>query len=160
MIRSLLVFSALVFSLSAYASPKVGDYAAYATTLSLNGQTIQADVQRELTQFNASTNQYLERQTTQISGQSPQVNESWTDASNYLDDATIDSVLANCAASGGALQAVSVPAGSFNTCALPFSSDDSSGTAFVAKVPFGVVRLDSVRKSDGMTTQMNLRAFH
>lgn len=159
MIRSAFVLAAALVSVSAYATPRVGDYAAYDVSIALNGQTMQATLQQELVQHDATQNQFLQRQTIDIPGQQQQVEDSWTPASDFLDDATIEAILGNCAAANGTPQTITVPAGTFDTCAVKFENEGSTGTAFITKVPFGAARVDSVRKEDGMVINTALKAF-
>lgn len=159
MIRSLSILALALVSTSAYATPRLGDFAAFNAVISVNGQTIQADVQQEIVQQDAGNNQFLERQTVVLSGRSPEVTDSWKAADEFLDDATIDAILANCAAAGGTSQAITVPAGAFDTCAVPFDNESTQGIAWIAKVPFGVAKADSLNKENGMNVSMELRSF-
>jgi hypothetical protein len=159
MIRTLSVLALAMASTSAYATPRLGDYAAFNAVLSLNGQTMQADVQQEIVQHDTSKNEFLERQTVAFSGRSPEVTDSWKAADQFLDDATIEAVLGNCAAAGGTAQAITVPAGTFDTCAMPFDNEGSKGIVWIAKVPFGVAKLDQLNKENGLTVAMELRSF-
>ncbi len=159
MIRSLFALMALA-SVSAYATPRVGDYAAYDATINQSGQQYQLVFSHELLQFNSSSNQYLRQQTLTFPGRAPEVTQEWTPADELLTDETINNIMNNCSAAGGSLQNITVPAGNFQTCALPFNSDDGgTGTAWITNVPFGFVRLDSTQ-SNGVQTSVMLRSFH
>jgi hypothetical protein len=158
MIRFASVLFCALFALSAYATPKVGDYAAFDLTITTSsGQTAQGTLEREITQNNGT--QFLERQVVTVAGQAPQTSENWQDASNFLDDSTIDAILGNCAAAGGNPQTISVPAGSYTTCAIDFDNNESKGTVWVGKVSLGVVRIDSFDKANSVTVSGLLRSF-
>jgi hypothetical protein len=157
MIRFVSVLALALVSASAYATPKLGDFAQFDLTISLDGQSAQGEMVQEIVQANGE--KFLERNTVNIPGQAPEVTENWKPASEFMDDATIDAILANCADAGGSLQNVSVPAGTFTTCALNFDNEESRGTAWVAKVPFGVARLQSTIKANNVTVDALLRSF-
>ncbi len=157
MIRSLFALMALA-SVSAYATPRVGDYANYDVHANHNGQNIQATLSHELLQFNSSRGQYLRQQTITFPGRSPDVTQEWVPSDDLLSDETINNIMNNCAGAGGQLQNINVPAGNFQTCALPFNTDDMRGTAWIARVPFGYVRLDSI-SSNGMQQTIQLHNY-
>jgi hypothetical protein len=153
------ILASFVFALTAQATPKLGDYASYDATVTNNGQSFVVRIQRELIREDAANAQFLERQTVELPGQPAEATESWNPADAFLSDAFIAEALGKCSENGGALQAVTVPAGTFDTCALPYETDEEMGTAFIAKVPFGLARIDSVRKSDGLTISSLLTQF-
>ena len=159
MIRSLIAAIAFLSATTAFATPKVGDFASYNVAVEQNGQSANLGLTREITQFNEQTNAYLVRQVITLPDGQTQPSDEWEGSDNFLSDATIDSILANCVASGGTPQTVVVPAGTFSACALNFDNDESVGTAWVAKVTFGLVRLDQISKQDGTKTNINLASF-
>src|SRR5690606_17551356 len=122
-------------------------------------QQANGSFQQEIVQFDSAKNEFLERQTVLMEGQPSEVTDLWKPASEYIDDATIDAILANCDSVGGTPQAVTTRAGVFNTCAMNFDQEDSSGTAYVAKVPFGVARVDTVLKSNGVSIVLMINNF-
>ena len=63
-------------------------------------------------------------------------------------------LLENCAAQGGKLDKVTVPAGTFDTCALP----TQDGTTWVGDVIFGIVKVEN-KASDGSTMSLQLQSF-
>lgn len=156
--NKLFIALAALISVQAYATPKVGDFAEFDTVLSLNGQQVTGSITLEIIQQN-DQNQFLRRETVVFPGQDTQTEEIWINADELINDATIDNVLANCATSGGALQTISVPAGEFQTCALPSEGEDSKDLAYVAKVPFGIAQYDSLKKANGMLMQLKLKSF-
>ncbi len=158
MIR-LLALALSVVSLSAYATPKVGDTAVFDVKLGLNGQSAEAINQIELVQFDLSKNSYLERQTFTMAGRAPETSDNWKTSDEYLTDSVIEEVLSNCAARGGLAQKIYVTAGEFNTCAVNFDTPEASGVLWIGKVPFGVVKSDVVRKDNGMTISSAIRSY-
>lgn len=157
--RILSILALALFSTAAYATPQAGDAAAYNATIQVNGQQMLADLTVELTSFNVRDGKFLERQTLTFSGQAPQVSEEWKAYDEYLNDATIDGLLANCAANNGVLETIAVPAGTFNTCKIAFNNDQTQGYIWVAKVPFGFAQMITQRKADGLVINLALRAY-
>jgi hypothetical protein len=157
MIRIVSVLALALVSASAYATPKLGDYAAFDLTASQNGQTAQGSLEQEIVQANGD--QFLERQTVTFSGQAPEITDNWKPVSEFLDDNTINSIVANCASAGGTAQSITVPAGTYNTCAMNFDSEDSKGTVWITMVPFGVARVDTTIKENGVQVTALLRSF-
>lgn len=157
--RILSLLALALFSTAAYATPQMGDAAAYNATVQQNGQEMLGDVTVELVNFDARQNAFLERQTLTFSGQQPQVSEEWKASSEYLDDATIDALLGNCAGNNGVSEQVTVPAGTFNTCKLTINNAEVQGYLWVAKVPFGFAQMIQQRKADGLVINLDLRTF-
>ncbi|MGZ3693202.1 MAG: hypothetical protein ACXWQO_03290 [Bdellovibrionota bacterium] len=158
MIRSLIVLGSALFALSAYATPKVGDYALFAATISANGRSIPATIELEILREEGE-GKFLQRQTNKIGDQDPQSNDEVKPVDQFISDATIDALLADCAGNGGTLETVTVPAGDFNSCKLPFDNEESTGTAWVSKVPFGLARIDSKSKQNGYLVSSQLKTF-
>ena len=78
---------------------------------------------------------------------------------HVLDDTTIDAIVANCTSAGGTAQSISVPAGTYNACAMNFDNQDSKGTVWITQVPFGVARVDTTIKENGVQVSALLRSF-
>ena len=160
MLRSIFALSIALVSASAFATPKVGDFAEYDAVFGLNGQTMNANIKIEITKFDESAKKYTKKQTVRMdSNPTDQSSEEVLSPEEMITDAVIDQVLANCAGQGGALQTITVPAGQFNTCALPVNNAEEEGTVWVAKVPFGMVQLSTKVKSDGRTITAALKSF-
>lgn len=150
----LTVTLAVVF---AEATPALGDRSIFAVTLSKGSQSLNGKVTYELTAHDKSTGSWTQTITTDFSGQKQTQTET-VKSSDLLDDATIDYVLANCAARGGMPENISVPAGSFNTCSIPVKNKDGSGTYWIAKVPFGFAKWTNLR-NDGVMIVGLLESF-
>lgn len=157
---SLLLVSALLMSASAFAMPKAGDSATYDIVVTSGDKTGHGTETDELVQFDSAQNRFLQRTTQQFDGSAPNTSEGWTALDELMDDATADHILAECAGMGGVSQTLQVPAGSFATCALPVNDEEqkTTGTVWVAKVPFGYVRLEVV--SGDLTESWVLKSFH
>lgn len=159
MIRSLIAALVFLTATTALATPKIGDFANFNVDVEKNGQKASLTLSREITQFNQANNSYMIKQVITMPNGEKQESEDWQTADNFLNDETIDSILANCAQYGGALQEITVPAGKFNTCALKFDNQDAVGIAWVGKVSMGLVRLDQQSKQDSTRTILNLANF-
>ncbi len=157
MISFLFVLLALT-STSAHATPKVGDYAAYDMIFAKGGSRYQIDFSQELLQFNPANNHYFRQETFTLPGLAPDVRQTWLPASDFLSDENISLILNNCSSSGGNLQNITVPAGSFQTCAMPHHSEESAGTIWIANVPFGFVRLEATYEN-GVLQTILLQSF-
>jgi len=156
------VFFALVGILAttaAQATPKVGDFVIYDLKMGLDGQSAEGILQVELADFDASSNAYLEKQLFALNGETPQAMEEWKTADDYLNDQTIDAILANCQDNGGLSQKIQVAAGEFDTCAITFDNEESKGVIWVGKVPFGTVKMEQLRKDNNLSLSTSIKSF-
>jgi hypothetical protein len=165
MLRSIFAFALIFVSTEALATPKVGDAASFETAVTQNGQSAIGLVSIELMSYDAARG-FLQRQTAEFPGSAPEVTEEWMPENEFFSDATIDQLLGkgnssigNCAHFNGTLQAITVPAGTFDSCAIPFESAENKGTVWVAKVSLGIVRLDLVSKQNGPSMSSMLKSF-
>lgn len=150
---------ALLFvSVSAYATPKVGDFAMFDTAISLNGQSAVGTVTVELMNFDPAQG-YLQRQTVEFPGRAAEVSEDWMSEDSFLTDETINMALSNCPAAGGSYETITVPAGTYNTCAIKFDNEQSQGVIWVGRVSLGIVRLDNLTKANGMVMSSRLKSY-
>ncbi len=143
---------------TAFATPKVGDFAQYQLNIQNGANSMDLTLIREILNQDASGN-FLVRQIIQLPDGNQQTSENLEGADQFLSDATIDGLLGNCASAGGALQTITVPAGSFETCAVPFSNDAETGTAWIGKVSLGLVQIQTTSKEDGTVTNGQLVNF-
>ena len=126
-----------LFSVAAMAMPNVGDFAVY--EIDANGMMITQKI--ELTAYNASTGKFTQVETTSFQGQQQQ-QTTMVNGADLPTEATVGQVLTYCETPNvnGVLETVSVPAGSFYTCAI---NDSQSGMRLnYGNVPFGIVKLD------------------
>ncbi|HEY8279907.1 MAG TPA: hypothetical protein VIH99_09800 [Bdellovibrionota bacterium] len=158
---SILTTAGLFVAISASAMPNVGDQAVYDVTSTQGGQSTKFAYVMEIVSYDAAANKFLQQNKYQIPGQPERVETEWKDASEYVSDATVDDVLANCRDYGGTPQTIKVPAGTFPTCKLPVSDQKRlqiAGSMWVAKVSFGIARSDTTE--NGQHTLVELRSFH
>jgi hypothetical protein len=149
--------SVLVMSSAAYAMPNVGDDAVYTVSATESGQTVNGTMEFKLMSQDASTGNWGEQVTTVINGQSNVQTQSMT-SQQLVTDAQAQTILANCAAVGGTPANITVPAGAFSTCAIPSSSNDGTGTVWVADVAFGVVQEDVTNPTSGEHVVLQLQS--
>ena len=160
MIRSFSVLSVLCLavSASAFAMPAVGDVALFDLAATVNGNQYNGTVEISLTEFNAANQQYHEKQVLNIAGQN-QVQDQWVESKNLPTEALINAVLGNCAAYGGTSEKITVPAGAFDTCVMPFNDNGHTGKSWIGQTVFGVVKNDDTQTSNGTHAVMSLRSF-
>lgn len=142
--------STAVFLVSglAMAMPKVGDDAVFNVTF---GGPAPALLEMELVGFDSGTNNFMEKTTVTYNGTS-QVNTQSLTSQQLLNDLQVASILASCANYGGVSQNITVPAGTFATCALPQSGNGiQSGTVWIGAVSFGFVKSDLIYTSGAHT---------
>lgn len=146
----------LLTSSVAFAMPSVGDQALYDATLSKAGAVTAATAELELVSLDAANQQFQEK-TTIVANGATQSNTKTVEASSLASDEIVTQVLATCSEIGGHLETITVPAGTFDTCALP-SDASTPGTYWVSHVSFGVVKQDFTNSS-GVHIVMVLRSF-
>jgi len=155
---SLILSAIFAFSSSAFAMPSVGDDSVFALTNTMNGQTVTGTVEIKLISHNTSNETWDERESITVNGQS-QTQDQSVATSQLLTDATAQQILASCASIGGKAQSITVPAGTFNTCSIPSSSNGSTGTVWISTVTFGVVQSDETA-SNGEHVVLKLVSTH
>ncbi|HEX4925217.1 MAG TPA: hypothetical protein VFV50_14080 [Bdellovibrionales bacterium] len=153
------LLSALLLTLaatSAMAMPAVNDAASYDVTVSQGGQSISGTQDLVITAYNATTKLYTVKSTSTFNGQT-QVQEQTTTADKLVSDAAANQLLSNCAAQGGTLGQVTVPAGTLDACTLPVNENGARGTVSLGAVPFGLIKLEVANASQSMT--LTLKAY-
>lgn len=149
--KILLTLATLIFAATAQATPAVGDYGNYDLTLT-QASSVQTGSYELSLVSQAGAN--FEMQSVITIGGQPQSSQETVAASDLLSDATITAVLGNCAQYGGQSAQITVPAGSFATCALPIDG----GVAWIGQVPFGVIQ-QSQAQSNGSNLVLKLQSF-
>lgn len=144
-------------SMIAEATPALGDKSVYDVTLAKGGQSMVGTVSFELTAYNKSTDSWTQISITDFNGQKRTQTET-IEGQDLLDDATIDSILTDCAGRGGKEETIDSPAGSFPSCAVPVVNSDGTGTVWVAKVPFGFSKWIANR-TDGIIVTGVLKSY-
>lgn len=154
---SLVILSLTFAAVFAEATPALGDRAVYNVKLSKGAHSITGKVTFELTSYDKETDTWVQTSTTDFNGQK-QTQTDKIASSDVLDDATIDSVITNCAARKGTLETVKTPAGDFPSCAVPISTNEAKGTAWVSKVPFGYSKW-ILNRADGVIVDSLLESY-
>ncbi len=151
--KTILMIATMITAATVWAMPNVGDSALYNVKLT-EGTT---------------TNDYTFEQTITSQETNGNFNITQTVAFNGIVDSTItqispdqmastdmiDLYLANCALAEGKLETITVPAGTFNTCAV---KDELNATTWIAHVPFGMVRMEGPT-SDGTYRVIELQSY-
>lgn len=91
----------------------------------------------ELTKFDAATGKYTMSNVFTMTNGQTQTQEVQVDATELMDNARVQQILAQCATVSGTAGETTVTAGTFKTCQIP---TQRGGTVFVAEVPFGFVK--------------------
>jgi hypothetical protein len=154
---SLIIIALTLAAVLAEATPARGDRSVFNVKLSKGTQITTGKLTFELTSYDKSTDQWVQTSTTDLNGQKQTKTETVA-TSDLLDDATIDSIITNCVARGGKTETITSPAGSFPSCAVPINNSKTSGTVWVAKVPFGYCKW-ILSRSDGLTVDSLLESF-
>lgn len=154
---SLVILTLTLAGLVAEATPVIGDKAAFAVTLTSGAQKVNGRVTFELTAYDKATETWTQVSTTEVSGQT-QTQQDKIATADLLTDATIDSVLANCAAQNGKEETLTTPAGEFKACAVPINNNEGTGTVWISKVPFGYSKWVATR-TDGTVIEGILESY-
>lgn len=154
----LIALTMLLTSISALATPKIGDYAEYDMNLSRDGMSLPGSYIQEVLAFDAASNTYNVKTIFQLQGGEANIQEEAKPADDFIDDMKIDVLLGSCADVGGTLETTQVPAGNFNTCKLLLEDSENTVWIWIAKVPFGFVKLDQTQK-DGMHIILEMKNF-
>jgi len=152
----------LLASAAALATPAVGDYVKYNISVTPAGSTtaVTGTLEQQLMSFNATTNQYDQKNTTTITGGTATVQEGLVNAADLITDAGIAQILGNCSSFGGTSASAVLPDGSHtNGCAVPVDSTTEHSTYVVVKVPFGIFAADIVSKANGNHTIATLNSY-
>jgi hypothetical protein len=152
---SMILLAFFGMNISAFAMPTVGDQALFAVTDTTNGQNYTGTVEIKLVSFDAAAKQWDEQELITVGGQTNTRQQTLT-TDQLLTDASVQGILNNCTAYNGTLQTITVPAGTFGTCALPDNGNGQTGTVWVSNVTFGIVQSDTTNSSNGEHTVLKL----
>ena len=92
--------------------------------------------------------------TTKFDNQPSDHREEDVNTDDLINDEMISYLLANCAAQNGQLQNVTVPAGTFNSCAIT----NENSTIWIAQAPFGFVKRTELTP-ENYTVTLELQSF-
>ncbi len=148
----LLILATTVLATIAQATPLVGDYSNFKVTVDVQGQIVPGTLELALVAKTATG--FKMTNTTKFENQPAEHNEEDVTAEELLNDEIISYLLANCSAQNGKLETVTVPAGTFNTCAI---SNDNS-TSWIGQVPFGMVQRTETTP-EGYVVNLKLQSF-
>ena len=147
-----LVAVSLAHSISAFASPSIGDFIRVEGTMS--GKAIAMET--ELKAYDSAKGLFKQFDATFVAGQPYDSQEHWVREAGLPTPKDIDLLLSMCNSSGGRLERITVPAGDFDTCRLP--TNEGKGIVHMGKVPFGVVKYWK-DQSDPKSLKMSLVRF-
>jgi len=147
----LMILGSLVFTTTALAMPAVGDYALYSITHMNQTGTYESTIKAK----DGAT--FTVENKINIGGQT-QVQSEQKKEADLFSDSSVANLLAQCAQSGGNLETVTVHAGSFNSCKVPFQNNDSSGYLWLGQVAFAILKVESLN-SNNEVTYLELQSF-
>lgn len=163
MIRFAVVSTAMLFAVSGFAMPKVGDRVTYLTSTSTGGApAVVARTTQELISFNATTSEFTIRQTTEIPSMPPQVVVATLAADAMPSTDIIQQILSSCTMMGGVAERLAVGRATVDTCKMvggdPVAGEQ--GSVWIGMVPFGTVKSESVTTgTPSVRTSMTLESF-
>jgi putative hemolysin len=132
------VLALLFIAAPVFAAPAVGDQAFYNVTNVEYGKTWSGTNEMKIMSINPAGTEFEIQSTEYFHEKTEVYNYRYTEQ-DFWPYLMADATLANCVSYGGKLETTTVPAGTFNTCALP----DQGGTVWIAAgVPFGYVKVD------------------
>jgi hypothetical protein len=116
------------------------------------------DMSMKLVSLDSQRRQYLRETTTTVDGQS-QTSNDWIDQGELFSTSSFPQILTTCRLMGGSPTRVTIPAGTFDSCQVTTSDATQISVVWLAAVPFGYVRHESVSRVDGTRSQMTLQSF-
>lgn len=155
--KALLVIASLVVSSVAFAMPSVNDSASYDVVVTQGNQSQHITYDASLTEYNSGQDTFKMVEVTTVHGQQPQTQEGWVKGEDLASDELVAELLTNCAKYRGKAGKVTVPAGTFDSCALPQNNNGVVGTLWVAKVSFGIAKIEQSNGRQKMV--MALKSF-
>jgi hypothetical protein len=109
------------------------------------------------TAHDTASDSWDEQITTSIAGQTSSQDQTLASTS-LLTDLQAQEIVANCSSVNGTLATITVPAGTFNTCAAPQNNNGETGTVWVADVTFGIVQESLTNASTGQQITIQLQS--
>lgn len=142
---------------AAFSFPTLNDKASFSGVYnSVAGEKIAFTQDFELTAFDEPTFMYTLKTTSvmtatgQVETETMQIRED-----QLLHNDLVKYLLENCASQGGKLEKVTVPAGTYETCAVP---TEGGGTTWIGQAPFGMVKIKNVDEK-GNVIDLELKSF-
>jgi len=163
MIKFTTISCAVLFAVSSFAMPKVGDRVVYVTSTSTGGSAaVTSRVTQELVSFDSATNEFTMRQTIALATGTPQVTTTWIVAVGIPSTHVINQCPSSWALMGGVTERVAVGRTNVDTCKMiggdPVGGEQ--GTIWIGMVPFGTVKSESVTTAGpAVRTSMVLESF-
>lgn len=156
----LFVAATVVFASSfAMAYPVIGDKVEYQGTIKKDPNPEKAiNIKMEIKSFDAQKQEWIIQQDTTVDGRTYSETED-IDANDMFTPERVQYVLTNCAARGGVLESVTVPAGTFDSCKLTKANSEESKEVWIAAVPFGIVKMIDHDIEDGEHLAVELQSF-
>lgn len=155
--KALYMLAGLLVAGSAMAMPSAGDLAIFDFTSTKEDEVVVGTFQRQLIAYHSDTDAFEERVSVVANGQSFS-SAGQLPAKDLLTDAMLEQILSQCSAIGGSNETITVPAGTFQTCAMNSNSENGSGMVWLGAASFGLVKSDFT-SNDGYRTILELRDY-
>lgn len=153
--KTMTFVAATLVSTLAFAYPALKDSSTFkGTYVAAAGGTIDFTQTIEIVSYNAAASQYTLKNTVVYNGQS-NVQNADVAADQFLTNAKVASILADCSKMGGTSESLTVPAGTFNTCKVP---QERGSMIWVADAPFGFVK-EIYIDEEGSRSEVELVSF-
>ena len=154
-LSSLFIFLA---SSAALAYPAVGDFAMMSGTATQGGMNASVTLERSIVSFDVTTDSFAVVETQTINGQA-QTSTLSSKSDEMITQQQVNGMLTYCTMYSGALETITVPAGTFATCKMPTQDDSGqqSGFVWIGDVTFGIVKITG--KSQGADYTLELASF-
>lgn len=138
----------LAFSVVASAYPALKDTATF-NGLYEGGGGGSMNFTQKLEIVGQNGTKFVVRSTLSLPNGQTQTQDQSLEGSDLLSPDTVNMILAQCSQAGGALESLTVPAGTFQTCAIP---QERGGKVWVGDVVFGIVKQIQVDEEENRIT--------
>ena len=154
-LSSLFIFLA---SSAALAYPAVGDHAMMSGTVTQGGMNASVTLERSIVSSDVTTDSFAVVETQTINGQA-QTSTMSSKSDEMITQQQVNGMLTYCTLSGGTLETITVPAGTFATCKVLTEDENGhqEGFVWVGDVTFGIVKITG--KSQGADYTFELASF-
>lgn len=122
----------------AFAYPALNDKAEFAGKYEGGGGgSMNFTLSLEITNVVNNGTQFVVHSVTTLPNGKVQAQDETYNASDLLSQETVNEILSQCSQSGGVIESVTVPAGTFQACSLP---QQNGGRVWIGDVTFGLVK--------------------
>ncbi len=157
-VRMIMAFLTLLFAASfADAYPEVGDRVEWVGSIdNQDGKAIQIKVTKEVLSRDEKSKSWSVKKVIQFGDETT---EEINDVKNLYAPEQFKQTLESCEKSGGKLEEVTVPAGTYATCKITTVTDEGRvDDRWWGDVPFGLVRKNTTNRNAAANKKLDLRS--